>query len=49
MVKIKITVVKKIHNKDMFGDKSPVEFTSNPVCDKVELGQEFISEGGSCL
>ncbi len=48
MVKIKITVVKKIHNKDMSGDKSPVEFTSNPVCDKVELGQEFISEGGSC-
>ena len=48
MIKVKITVVKKLHNKDMFGDKSPVEFTNNPVCDKVELGQEFISEGGAC-
>ena len=48
MPKVKITVVKKINNKDMFGDKSPVEFTSNPVCDKVELGQEYISDGGVC-
>lgn len=48
MPKVKITVVKKIHNKDMFGDKPPVGFTNNPVCDKVEVGQEYISEGGAC-
>jgi uncharacterized repeat protein (TIGR04076 family) len=48
MPKVKITVVKKVHNKDMFGDNPPVEFTNNPVCDKVEEGQEFISDGGNC-
>jgi hypothetical protein len=45
MPKIKITVVKKINNKDMFGDNSPVEFTTNPICDRVEVGQEFVSDG----
>jgi uncharacterized repeat protein (TIGR04076 family) len=45
MPKIKITVVKKINNKDMFGDNSPVEFTTNPVCDRVEVGQELVSDG----
>ncbi len=46
MVKVKITVTKKMDNKDMFGDNPPVGFTSNPVCDRLEVGQEFISERG---
>ena len=48
MANVKITVVKKIHNKDMFGDNPPLGFTAVPECDKLEVGQEFISEEGSC-
>jgi len=47
MAKIKITVVKKVNNKDMFGNNPPAEFTATPECDKLELGQEFISDEGS--
>jgi len=47
--KVKITVVKKVSNQDMFGDDPPVGFTAAPQCDKLEVGQEFISdETGSC-
>jgi len=46
MAKVKITVVKKINNKDMFGDNPPAECTAAPECDKLEVGQEFISEEG---
>ena len=48
MAKVKITVVKKVHNKDLFGDKPPIPFNMAPECNKVELGQEFISESGEC-
>lgn len=42
--KVKITVVKKINNKDIFGDDPPVGFTTTPECDAFEVGQEFIIE-----
>ena len=48
MTKVKITVVKKVNNKDMFGDNPPAEFTANPECEHLEAGQEFISEGAAC-
>jgi len=49
MAKVRITVVKKVNNKDMFGDNSPAEFTVTPECDEIELGQEFIVEDlGQC-
>ena len=48
MAKVKITVVKKINNKDMFGDKPPVSFTAAPECDRLQTGQEFISDEGRC-
>ena len=48
MAKVKITVVKKVHNKDMFGDNPPAEFTAEPECDQLEVGQEFMSEGAAC-
>ena len=48
MAKVKITVVKKLHNKDIFGDNPPLGFTAVPECDKLEVGQEFISEEGGC-
>lgn len=45
MAKVKITVVKKLNNKDIFGDNPPAESNADPVCAAVETGQEFISEG----
>ena len=48
MLKVKITVTKKVDNKDMFGDNPPVGFTTKPVCDRLEVGQEFLSERVSC-
>ena len=45
MKKIKITVVKKVSNKDMFGENPPVVFTNAPECDRLEVGQEFIFDG----
>jgi len=47
MNEVKITVVKKVNNKDMFGDNPPVGFTANPVCDRLEVGQEFIYTMGT--
>ena len=49
MAKVKITVVKRINNKDMFGDSPPATYTGEPECDVLELGQEFIvDEGVNC-
>ncbi len=48
MANVKITVVKKINNRDLFGDHPPVGFTATLECDRVESGQEFISEEGKC-
>ena len=49
MAKVKITVVKKVDNRDMFGDNPPAKFTVPTACDEIELGQEFIvDEGVGC-
>ncbi len=48
MPKVKITVVKKVNNKDLFGNQPPLESTGTPECDRLQLGQEFISERGAC-
>ena len=48
MAKVKITVVKKLHNKDIFGDNPPLGFTAVPECDKLEVGQEFVLDSPSC-
>ncbi len=51
MTKVKITVAKKVHNKDMFGGNPPAEFTVTPECDQFEVGQEFTvneNEPGRC-
>jgi uncharacterized repeat protein (TIGR04076 family) len=45
MAKVKITVVKKVNNKDLFGDNPPLDSTSAPECERFELAQEFISKG----
>ncbi len=48
MAKVKITAVKKVNNKDMFGDNPPARCTAAAECDTLELGQEFISENTAC-
>ena len=46
--KVKITIVKKVNSKDLFGDNPPLEFAMPPECQHLELGQEFISIAGQC-
>ncbi len=46
MAKVKITVVKKLNNKDLFGDNPPLVFTGAAECDRLKVGQEFISDEG---
>ena len=48
MDKVRITVVKKVNNKELFSDNPPLEFLSVPECDKLEIGQDFVSDEGSC-
>ena len=45
MTKVKITVVKKLNSKDIFGSNPPVECTLPTECKILEVGQEFIVEG----
>ena len=45
---VKITVVKKLNRKDIFGDHLQVTSISSPECDLLQLGQEFISERFTC-
>jgi len=47
MPDVKITVVKRLSNKELFGDNPPLEFTGQPLCDKFEDGQVFISKEGA--
>jgi uncharacterized repeat protein (TIGR04076 family) len=42
MAKVKITVIKKVNSKDLYGDKPPAESTEESECPLVELGQEFL-------
>jgi len=39
MAKVKITVIKKLNNKDLFGDRPPLLFTGAPECDRLQLDQ----------
>ena len=47
MANVKITVVKKLSNKDMFGDTPPLTFTGDAECRRLETGQTFISNDGA--
>ena len=51
MAKVKITVVKKINNKDLYGENPPAAFDESiltPVCDRFEVGQEFVVDSHNC-
>jgi len=47
MAKVKITVVKKINNKDLFGEHPPTAMREGCEieCNVFELGQEFLVNG----
>jgi len=47
MADVRITVLKKLDNKKLFGDKPPVEFTGNRLCERFEEGQVFICKEGA--
>lgn len=45
MAKVKITVVKKLNNKDLYGENPPADFDESritPECIKFSEGQEFV-------
>lgn len=44
MAKAKITVIKKLNMKDIYGDKLPtdIDSTLTTECSRFEIGQEFI-------
>ncbi len=49
MAKVKITVIKKLNYKDLFGDNPPCalndESIFEPECSLLSVGQEFIISG----
>jgi len=46
MADVKITVLKRLNNKELFGSNQPLEFIAAPQCDRLKKGQVFISEEG---
>ena len=51
MPKVKITVVKKVNAKDLYGDSPPAAFDEKrvtPECDRFTLGQEFVVDNHNC-
>jgi uncharacterized repeat protein (TIGR04076 family) len=46
MADVKISVVKKLNYHELFGPNPPAGFTGATECDRLEVGQEFISEEG---
>ena len=48
MAKVKITVIKKIDRKEMFGENPPAATDGASQCERLETGQEFIFDGNEC-
>ncbi len=51
MPKVRITVVKKVNNRDLYGENLPAAFDENrikPECDRFSVGQEFIVDSHNC-
>ena len=45
MATVKITVIKKLNNRKLYGDNPPADFDENwatPICNHFSVGQEFI-------
>lgn len=47
MADVKITVMKRLDNKELFGDNPPLNFTGIQACEKFTDGQEFIAKEGA--
>ena len=51
MAKVKISVIKKVSGEDLYGDSPPVSYNQkvvSPICDRFELGQEFLLDSIDC-
>ena len=51
MAKAKITVVKRLNVKDLYGDNPPAEYDEDRItaaCNRFEDGQEFIVDNHNC-
>jgi len=51
MAKAKITVVKRLDAKDLYGDNPPAEYDEERItaaCNRFEDGQEFIVDNHNC-
>ena len=51
MAKVKITVVKKVNIKDLYGENPPATFEESwitPECDRFSVGQEFLVDSHNC-
>ena len=48
--KVKITVIKKLGTKDVYGDNLPCQISDDlePVCPALDVGSEFVADGGTC-
>ena len=52
MAKVKITVIKKLNTKDLYGDSPPANINEEvlvPECHRFKVGQEFIIATGRDL
>jgi uncharacterized repeat protein (TIGR04076 family) len=51
MAKAKITVIKKLNLKDLYGDKPPAAYDERRMtaeCNRFEVGQEFLVDSHNC-
>jgi uncharacterized repeat protein (TIGR04076 family) len=51
MPKAKITVVKKVSAKDLYGDSPPAAYDEEMVtqeCNRFKMGQEFVVDSPNC-
>ena len=50
MAKVKVTVVKKVDMRDLYGDNPPAAFEESltPECERFKEGQEFIFDSLTC-
>jgi len=47
MTKVKITVIKKLNTKDLYGENSPAAASEPTECEMLNIGQEFIIDTAS--
>jgi uncharacterized repeat protein (TIGR04076 family) len=50
MASVKITVIRKLSIRDVYGDEDPIALSRgfSKACPRLNVGDEFISEEGAC-